>query len=153
MKIGLITPGFSADADDWAIPALQNLASALAQRHTVHVFSLRYPTSGLYEWDGFVHTAIGGGQNLRWRAIKPWCRLIQAIRQSHQSHPFYVLHAFWADEVGMLTALSGRLIKRPVVISLAGWELAHLPHIKYGAQGIFTRRQFIKYALKRAKAV
>ncbi|MBC8075600.1 MAG: hypothetical protein H7Y32_05945, partial [Chloroflexales bacterium] len=43
MRIALIVPGFSADERDWCIPALLNLARALARGHTVQVFALRYP--------------------------------------------------------------------------------------------------------------
>jgi hypothetical protein len=41
MRVALITPGFSAHAGDWAIPALQSYALALAGRRPVAVVSLR----------------------------------------------------------------------------------------------------------------
>src|SRR5260221_343839 len=45
LKVGLVVPGFAADAVDWCIPALTNLARALAARPGVelHVYALRYP--------------------------------------------------------------------------------------------------------------
>src|SRR2546422_820628 len=43
MRVALIVPGFSADEEDWCIPALLNFVRALAQRVELEVFALRYP--------------------------------------------------------------------------------------------------------------
>ena len=63
MKIGLVVPGFSADAGDWCIPALRNLARQLATTEEVHVLALRYPyrPSG-YAVFGAQVRALGGGR-------------------------------------------------------------------------------------------
>ncbi|MCQ3978593.1 MAG: hypothetical protein DPW09_34660 [Anaerolineae bacterium] len=153
MRIALITPGFSAHADDWAIPALLNLARALAEQHQIHIFSQRYPSPGLYQFDSLTHHAVGGGQNFGLTSAKIWLQTTQAIVQQHQKTPFDLLHAFWADEAGFSVALAGSWLSRPVVVSIGGGELTNLPDINYGAQRFLTRRLTTRYALKKAALV
>jgi len=153
MRIALVTPGFSAHANDWAIPALLNLARTLAEQYEVHVFSQRYPARGLYQFNGLTHHAVGGGQNFGLASAKIWLQTTQAIIQQHQKTPFDLLHAFWADEAGFSTALAGSRIRRPVVVSLGGGELTNLPDINYGAQRFLARRLTTRYALKKAALV
>lgn len=153
MRIALITPGFSAHAHDWAIPALLNLARSLAQTHELHIFSQRYPARGLYQFDGLTHYANGGGQNFGLSSAQIWLQTSQAIIRQHYKTPFDMLHAFWADEAGFSAALAGARLKRPVVVSLGGGELTHLPDINYGAQRFLIRRLTTRYALKKAALI
>ncbi|GIK40954.1 MAG: hexosyltransferase [Chloroflexota bacterium] len=153
MRIAIVTPGFSAHANDWAIPALLNLARVLAQTHEVHVFSQRYPAEGTYRFSGLVHHAVGGGQKFGPMSARIWLQTTQAVIRQHRQTPFDMLHAFWADEAGFSAALAGVRLKRPVVVSLGGGELTHLPDINYGAQRFLTRRLTTGYALKKAALV
>lgn len=153
LTIALIVPGFSAGPDDWAIPALLNLARTLAPYHRLHVFSQRYPAPGLYRFDGLTHRAGGGGQNFGPASVKIWVDTAQAVIRQHRQRPFDLLHAFWADEAGFSAALAGAAIRRPVVISLGGGELTRLPGIRYGAQRFLARRLTTRFALRRAARV
>lgn len=151
MRIALITPGFSARADDWAIPALLNFARTLSQTSEVYVFSQRYPAKGVYPFNGLIHHAMGGGQNFGMASIKIWRQTAQAIIRQHQKTPFDVLHAFWADEAGFSAVLAAGRINRPVIVSIGGGELTRLP--QYGAQRFLVRRLTTQFALKRASVV
>jgi glycosyltransferase involved in cell wall biosynthesis len=153
IRIAFIAPGFSAHANDWAIPALLNLARTLAQTHELHIFSQRYPARGLYQFDGLTHHAVGGGQNFGLTSARIWLQTSQTIIRQHRQTPFDVLHAFWADEAGFSAALAGFRLKRPVVVSLGGGELTNLPDLHYGAQRFLVRRLTTRYALKKATLI
>jgi glycosyltransferase involved in cell wall biosynthesis len=153
MRIAIVTPGFSARPDDWAIPALQSLARVLAQQNEVHVFSQRYPAKGIYLFDGLTQHAVGGGQNFGLTSAKIWLQTSQAIIRQHRQTPFDLLHAFWADEAGLSAVIAGGWLKRPVVVSLGGGELTNLPDINYGAQRFLARRLTTAYTLKKATVV
>jgi glycosyltransferase involved in cell wall biosynthesis len=153
MRIALITPGFSANVNDWAIPALQTLAVALANAHDLHVFSLRYPAASYSEWGGFRHHAIGGGQRFGFASPGIWWQTMSTLINQHRKTPFDIIHAFWADEPGLVAVLAGLRIKRPVVVSIGGGELSYLPDIAYGTQRSFIRSQIIRISFKGAKAV
>jgi glycosyltransferase involved in cell wall biosynthesis len=150
MKVALIVPGFSANPTDWAIPALQNLVHRLADVHTLTVFSLRYPQKGLYHFKQVPHIAIGGQQRFGPHSLLTWLAAMLAIIRQHRRTPFDLLHAFWADEAGFVAAMAGKIIYRPVVVSIGGGELARLPDIQYGAQRFLSRRLNSQLALRQA---
>ena len=153
MRIAFVLPGFSAHADDWAIPALQTLLTYQAQMHQVTVFSLRYPDRGIYNFGRIGHIALGGGQRFGLFAPKLWLEAVGRIIREHRREPFDLLHAFWADEPGLVAVLAGAIIRRPVVVSLGGWELTDRPAIEYGAQRHLTRRLMVRFALAAAQQV
>jgi len=154
MRIGLVVPGFSADPDDWCIPALRHLVVRLAGAADVHIFALRYPNDrGSYRVFGAQVTALGGGDAMGGRSAGLWQRTASAIAAEHRRRGFDVLHAFWAGEPGFVTALLGRALRVPTVVSIAGGELAHLGDIGYG--GLLRRLERVKtrLALRLASAV
>jgi glycosyltransferase involved in cell wall biosynthesis len=153
LKIGLIVPGFSVDEADWAIPALHAFALALAREHDVRVFSLRYPAAGRYVFGDLSHIAGGGGQRFGSASIGVWKNSLRAVAQEHALRPFHLLHAFWADEPGLVAALAGMRLRLPVIVSLGGGELTHLADIDYGTQGSAVRRLIIRFSLGRANLV
>jgi glycosyltransferase involved in cell wall biosynthesis len=153
VRIALILPGFSAHTDDWAIPALFNLARSLAKTHELHIFSQRYPARGLYHFDGFTHHALGGGQKFGLASLKIWLQTAGAVVAQHKQKPFDLLHAFWVDEAGFSAAVAAARIRCPFLVSLGGGELTRLNTLPYGAQRFFARRLTTRYALKRAALI
>ncbi len=152
MRIALITPGFSAHEADWAIPALQTLAVALAESHDVHLFSLRYPACEPEQFGGFVHHALKGGVRFRLGSLAVWGRTLRAINAEHRRKPFDLFHAFWADEPGMTAVLAGRWLRRPAIVSSAGGEFVYLADIPYGARSAL-RRLLVGRTVRAATAV
>lgn len=154
MRICLVVPGFSADAQDWCIPALRDLVTQLALRHDVHVLTLRYPyKAGRYALFGAQVTAIGGGQRTKLGSVEVWQRAWRVLSAEHRRLPFQVLHGFWANETGALTAIAGRLLHVPSIVSVAGGELVALRDIAYGGQRALSERMKVRLALTLAGAV
>jgi len=154
MRIGLVVPGFSADPHDWCIPALRHLVVRLVGAADVHVFAVRYPDHRRsYRVFGAQVTALGGGDATGARSAGLWQRTASAITAEHRRRRFDVLHAFWAGEPGFVTALLGRALGIPTVVSIAGGELARLRDIGYG--GLLRRLERVKtrLALRLASAV
>jgi glycosyltransferase involved in cell wall biosynthesis len=141
LRIGYLLPGFSAHADDWAIPAQQTLVAALAAPHDVQVIALRYPhTQQPYMLDGASVHPLGAAQVRGAGRFVLWLRALHLLRRLHHAMPFDVLHATWGDETGALAVWAGRALGVRSVVTLAGGELAHLPAIGYGLQrGAFSR--------------
>jgi glycosyltransferase involved in cell wall biosynthesis len=154
MRIGLVVPGFSAGPDDWCIPALRHLVVRLAGAADVHVFALRYPDHrGSYGVFGAQVTALGGGDATGARSAGLWQRTASAVVAEHRRRPFDALHAFWAGEPGFVTALLGRVLGIPTVVSIAGGELARLRDIGYGGLLRRLERMKTRLALRLAGAV
>ncbi len=153
LRIALITPGFSVDPHDWAMPFLQDYAGSLAKKHDLHVFSLRYPTAGRYSFLRLTHHATGGGTASGLLTFGVWRRVIQSILRQHRLTPFDVVHAFWADESGFIGTLVAKWIKVPSLVSISGGELVYLADIDYGTQRSRFRRWIIGQALRRATLV
>ncbi len=154
MNVGLVVPGFSAEPTDWCIPALRDFAHTLAVSDSVRVIAVRYPYRGdRYRIDGADVIALGGADRHGVTSVSLWRHALRAIAREHRRIPFDVLHAFWATESGLLAALAGRLLRVPVLVSLAGGELVGLRDIGYGDQLRRLERLKIAAALRLATAV
>src|SRR6516164_10577049 len=101
MKVGLIVPGFSADAGDWCIPVLVDVVRALSNRAEVHVFALRYPhRHDRYRLHGAQVHALGGGVVRGPRRAGLLAAACASVIAEHRRSPFDALHGLWADEPG-----------------------------------------------------
>ncbi len=147
MKLGVVTPGGVARGGaHGTIPCIVWLLERMARLHDVHVFALyqearpsRYSLAGAH-----VHN-IGGGST-RVRAIRE-------IIAEHRRGPFDVLQAFWATTPGAIAGTAGWLLRRPVVLHLAGGDLAALRDISYGGRLTLRSRAFVRMALARASRI
>ncbi len=154
MRIGVVLPGFSADERDWCIPALLDFVRQLAACHTVHVFALEYP----YRRDHYsvygatVHSMNGRNRGMRY-APRLWLDALAAIRAEHCRAPFDLLHAFWANEPGLIAVLAGRALRVPIVVSIAGGELIGLRDIHYGGQLRWIERMMVRWTTRAADRV
>jgi glycosyltransferase involved in cell wall biosynthesis len=154
VRIGLVVPGFSANAGDWCIPALRHLARCLAERDDVRVIAIRYPyRRARYTIDGAETVALGGASRRGLGTLALWRSALRLLRAEHARRPFDVLHAFWATESGLLAAIAGRVLGVPSLISLAGGELVALRDIDYGDQRIAWERVKIAASLRLARGL
>lgn len=147
MNIGILIPGFSNGEQDWCIPVYLNLVRALAQTESVRVFAMRYPPRrDRYPVYGAQVFPLNGGSYTA--GVRRWgllARTVAAVIRQHRDRPFDVLHAIWADETGLAACVAGRIIGVPVVVSIAGGELAALP--AYGLQSGTVSRWLVSHAL------
>ena len=154
VRIGVVVPGFSADENDWCVPALRDFVTQLALEDDVWVLALRYPTSARrYSVFGASVRALGGGVKRRAQAALLWGDAFAALAVEHRRRPFDVIHAFWADETGSIAAAAGRILRVPTVVSIAGGELVGIRDIRYGGQLVAGTRIKVAVALRLASAV
>jgi glycosyltransferase involved in cell wall biosynthesis len=154
LRLGLITPGFSASEADWCIPAQLDLVRALATRHDVRVIALRYPhTRRPYLVHGARVTPLGAAQRRGLGRLAMLLRALVTLRREHRRRPFDVLHALWAHEPGALATWAAGALGVPAVVSVLGGELVDLPPVDYGGQRARLNRRLIAFALRRAARV
>jgi glycosyltransferase involved in cell wall biosynthesis len=148
LKAIWIVPGFSSDENDWCIPALLDLARAMARRCDLTVVAMRYPyRRDTYSVGGARVRSIDGSNRGILGTPFIWRDTVRAVRDMEGD----VLHAFWAYEPGVIAArFAGRF---PVVVSLGGGELVYLPDLRYGLLGKRRTRMLMRWALRKAAAV
>lgn len=152
MRVGLITPGFSASESDWCIPALLDLVRGLAREHELRVLSLRYPFSRRpYSVHGAAVQPLGAGPARGPARFVMWSRALRYLRAEHARLPFDALHALWAHEPAALALWAGRRLGVPVLVSVLGGELERLADIDYGGSRGPLNRQLVAYSLRHAR--
>lgn len=133
MKIAIVTPGFSASDEDWCIPALQDLACRLGERHEVHVFATTYPHRlSEYMVKGIRVSSFGDGRYGRLALMRQMWKTLAGIEAAHHDKPFDVLHGFWADQGGIVTTWAARRLSVPNIVTSMAGELTFEPLIGYG---------------------
>lgn len=154
MKLGIVTPGFSADEGDWCIPILRDLVNELAIEHEVTVLALRYPHHAEpYRAFGARVIPLGGAATRGLRRVQLLRRAQARLMAEVEEHGIEIVHAFWAHEPGAVAGWVGRRAGVPVLVSLFGGELASLPEIGYGGRLSLSNRWLASFALRRAHRV
>jgi glycosyltransferase involved in cell wall biosynthesis len=146
MKIALIAPAGVSNHVMHTIPALMWLVRRLAARHAVKVYLLHRAAVPTRVNVLGVEVVNDGG------ALRH-LRTIQAIRDEHRRAPFDLVHAFWAGTVGLTGALAAQRIGRPLLVHIAGGELARLHGIRYGGALSLRQRLTNRWVFRRASVV
>lgn len=154
MRIALITPGFSANEEDWCIPVLLDMVRHLGETHDLHVFALTYPHQDreyrVYNAKVTAFGARAGRRGGSWRS--GWCAY-RAILKHHRSQPFEVVHAFWGGIPGLVATACGQSCGVPTLLSLMGGEAVHLPAVGYGAAKRWLNRALVSRSVALADRV
>jgi glycosyltransferase involved in cell wall biosynthesis len=147
VKVALIVPGgVDRIGERRVIPAVLWLIERLARECELHVFALYQDLrSTRYQLLGATVHSAG----------RAWARArtFGAILAEHRRRPFTLLHAFWATPAGVLAVGAGKLLRRPVLLHLAGGELVALPEIGYGGFRGRRGRFWVRLALRGADRV
>jgi glycosyltransferase involved in cell wall biosynthesis/ubiquinone/menaquinone biosynthesis C-methylase UbiE len=162
VKVGLIVPGgFGSGGEGNTMPALAALVDELVVRHEVHVFAFASPKPADHMLGGaHIHHVeypwLPSGTGLARRGAvfgRLGWQLAHEILRLSAPRPFEVLHAFWANEPGLLGGLIGRALKVPVVLSLGGGEAVFIPSIGYGGAGTTLGRTLGDLAFRLADEI
>jgi glycosyltransferase involved in cell wall biosynthesis len=134
LRVAIVAPGFVIDRDDPGLAAVFDLVERIAAVHDCQVVALRYPPARPpYVVAGATVRALGAGSSGgAFGRAAVLARGIRAVLAIHREEPVDLVHALWADEAGAVATIASRLIRRPVIVSVLGGELARLPEIGYG---------------------
>lgn len=128
------------------IPALLALISRLAINNDVRVFSLHQETEP-GEW----HAAGARVRNIG--AKRTVLRAVRSIYTEHRALPFDLVHSIWSGWSGLIAVTSGRILRIPSLIHIAGGELASVAEIGYGGRLKWHGRLREAWNLRAASAV
>jgi glycosyltransferase involved in cell wall biosynthesis len=155
VRLALVVPGgVDRSGKERVIPALLWLIERLARRHTLHVFALSqekdpsdYPLLG-----ASIHN-LGMPSRSSWPGQALLVAGRRLLRELDRHGPFGLLHAFWANNPGFLSAIAARKLHVPLVLSLGGGELVALKDIGYGSQLLLRERLKVRWSLRSAARV
>lgn len=142
----MLPGGVDPSGERRVIPALVWLVERLAREVDLVVFALDQPGApARYGLRGAEVRNVGVG--------RLWPRAVLEVVREHRRRAFDLVHAFWAAPSGTVAGLAGRLIRRPVVLHLAGGELVGLADIGYGTQLHWRGRLWVRSALRWADRI
>lgn len=147
MKLALVVPGGVDRSGEYrVIPALLNLIERLARTHQVHVYALRQEIDPAdWELRGAMIHNIGNA----W----PIARAIAAIISEHRRGRFHCVQAIFSSDVGLVAALTARVLRIPSLVHVAGGELVAMPDIAYGNRRTWKGRFLEALVLRLANRV
>jgi glycosyltransferase involved in cell wall biosynthesis len=147
MKVGLVLPGGVDRSGKYrVIPCVLWLIERLARVHDLHVFALHQePEPGRWDLLGAPVQNIGRHARVR--------RLTTALLTEHRKAPFDVLHVLWANWSAAVVGVIGKVLRRPVLLHLAGGEIVSIPSIGYGGRLNPARRALFRLAVQTASRV
>ena len=147
MKIAMLLPGgVDRSGTHRVIPFVLWLMERVAREHDLHVFAFRQePRPSRYELLGAQVHNIGARP-------RPFRALVAMVRE-HRRAPFDVLHALWAVPSGVVAAVAGQLLRRPVLLHLIGDDLEAMPEIDYGLRSHARRRLWLRTAVAGATEI
>lgn len=160
VRIGLIVPSVAPANGHGPIetPAVSLLVQFLQQLVGLRVFALRQP-AGLS--NSFLNRDIPSVTTVpvprsdqhapRTRQIVQ--QAVAAIVAAHRRQPFDLLHALWLHEPGSVAVIAARLLRIPVVVSIGGAEVVHLPALDYGTLRTRRGRLIVRQVLRAATVV
>ena len=153
MRVALVVPGgVDRSLTERVIPALLWLVEELGRRAEVVVFALGHgPAPGEWTIPGARVVDLGPLRRSRVPGVAflRRARLLSRLLRLHG--PFDVVHAFWATPCGATAAMAAP--RTPLVVSLAGGELAGIADIGYGCDLVPRERRKVRLTLARAAAV
>ncbi len=154
MNIALITPGYSADDDDWCLPAQRDFTQALSQHHEVSVWTSCYPSvTKDYAVDGVSVHAFGNGRGGRFAWWQRQRRLLTALTAAHQQNPYDVVHGFWCQSGGVVGSWFAGKAGVPLVVSVKAGELTYDARIGYGKRRRPIGGRLARQGARRADAL
>jgi glycosyltransferase involved in cell wall biosynthesis len=148
VKIAILTPGgVDRSGTDRVIPCLLWLIERLVEGgDEVHVFAFSQEAEPGH-WPLLGAQVHNAGRRPR------SARLARMLVAEHRRAPFDVLHAFWALPSGFVGAIVGRLLRRPLLLTLPGGDVTFLPDIGYGSLGRRCDRLRVRLATAAARRI
>jgi glycosyltransferase involved in cell wall biosynthesis len=140
VRIALVVPGgVSRDGQYRVLPWLLWLLERLARRHDVQVVvPHQEPRPGSWTLHGATVHNLGLAPG-RTRPRSAPLRVVRALVRLHRQRPFDVFHAMWARGPGEAALAAARLVRRPVLVHVAGGELVWMPDLPFGNRRVWGR--------------
>lgn len=146
MRILVLAPGFPVWSGPFT-PAVIDTLSMMAEDHALEIHGIggSIEAKGRTVFRGLEIVAYGAGR------IGPQLAsfLAELVRRG-RSADFDVIWCLWANRTSTAALAAQRLLRRPLVVSMMGSELARLPEVAYGtlrtASGRSTMRAILAAA-------